>query len=31
MVEYQSVPITSGFSKKVKGYAYLLFFKRPKA
>lgn len=31
MVSYEAVPLTGHFSDKIKGYAYLLFFKRPKA
>jgi len=30
MVSYESVPLTGHFSDKIKGYAYLLFFKRPR-
>lgn len=29
MIQYESIPITGGFSNNIKGYAYLLFFKRP--
>ncbi len=29
MVSYESVPMAGAFSGSVKGYAYLLFFKRP--
>ena len=28
MVSYESVPMAGAFTKDVKGYAYLLFFKR---
>ncbi|MBW3663524.1 MAG: DUF4177 domain-containing protein [Actinobacteria bacterium] len=31
MVSYESIPLTGSFSGNVKGYAYLCFFKRPKA
>lgn len=30
MISYESVPMFGSFSNKLKGYAYLLFFKRPK-
>jgi Domain of unknown function (DUF4177) len=30
LVSYESVPLTGSFSNNIKGYAYLLFFKRPK-
>ena len=30
MVSYESVPLTGSFTNNIKGYAYLLFFKRPK-
>jgi hypothetical protein len=30
MISYESVPLTGAFTNNVKGYAYLLFFKRPK-
>lgn len=29
MVGYESVPLYGSFSDKLKGYAYLVFFKRP--
>jgi Domain of unknown function (DUF4177) len=29
MVSYDSVPLTGTFTGKIKGYAYLTFFKRP--
>jgi hypothetical protein len=29
MVGYESVPLYGSFSKNLKGYAYLVFFKRP--
>lgn len=29
MVSYESVPMYGSFSNKLKGYAYLLFFKKP--
>ncbi len=28
MISYESVPLTGTFTSKVKGYAYLTFFKR---
>ena len=28
MISYESVPLTGHFSEKIKGYAYLTFFKR---
>lgn len=28
MISYESVPLTGSFSGNIKGYAYLLFFKR---
>jgi hypothetical protein len=28
MISYESVPLTGHFTDKVKGYAYLTFFKR---
>jgi hypothetical protein len=28
MVSYESVPLTGTFTSKIKGYAYLTFFKR---
>jgi hypothetical protein len=28
MISYESVPLTGHFTEKVKGYAYLTFFKR---
>jgi hypothetical protein len=31
MVSYESVPQYGSFSNKLKGHAYLLFMKRPKA
>jgi hypothetical protein len=31
MISYESVPLTGHFSKDVKGYAYLTFFKRQQA
>lgn len=31
MVSYESVPLTGNFSGQQKGFAYLLFFKRPRA
>jgi hypothetical protein len=31
MMSYGSVPMFGAFSNKLKGYAYLLFLKRPKA
>jgi Domain of unknown function (DUF4177) len=31
MISYESVPLTGHFSKDVKGYAYLTFFKRPRS
>ena len=33
LVSYESIPLYGSFSSKLKGYAYLLFFKRetPKA
>lgn len=31
LVSYDAVPLTGTFTSNVKGYAYLLFFKRPKA
>ena len=31
MISYESVPMFGSFSNKLKGYAYLLFFKRLKA
>jgi len=31
LVSYEAVPLTGTFTNNVKGYAYLLFFKRPKA
>ena len=31
MISYESVPMFGSFSNKLKGYAYLLFFKRMKA
>ena len=30
LVSYESVPLTGSYSKDVKGYANLLFFKREK-
>jgi hypothetical protein len=30
MISYESVPMFGSFSSKLKGYAYLLFFKRQK-
>ena len=30
MISYESVPMFGSFSNKLKGYAYLLFFKRPR-
>ncbi len=30
MISYESVPMYGAFSSKLKGHAYLLFFKRPK-
>lgn len=30
MVSYESVPLTGHFTGKIKGYAYLTFFKRQK-
>lgn len=29
LVSYDAVPLTGSFSEKIKGYAYLTFFKRP--
>lgn len=29
MLSYESVPMFGSFSNKLKGYAYLVFFKRP--
>jgi hypothetical protein len=31
MISYESVPMFGSFSSNLKGYAYLLFFKRPAA
>jgi hypothetical protein len=31
MISYESVPLTGNFTKDIKGYAYLTFFKRPYA
>jgi hypothetical protein len=31
MISYESVPMFGAFSSKLKGYAYLLFFKRLKS
>lgn len=31
LVSYESIPLYGAFSSKLKGYAYLLFFKRPNA
>jgi hypothetical protein len=31
MISYESVPLTGTFTSKIKGYAYLTFFKRPGA
>lgn len=31
MISYESVPLTGHFTGKIKGYAYLTFFKRQKA
>jgi D-mannonate dehydratase len=31
MISYESVPMFGSFSSKLKGYAYLLFFKRLRA
>jgi hypothetical protein len=31
MIGYESIPIVGGFSGSVKGYAYLVFWKRPLA
>jgi hypothetical protein len=31
MISYESVPMFGSFSNKLKGYAYLLFFKRLKS
>jgi hypothetical protein len=31
MISYESVPMFGSFSNKLKGYAYLVFFKRLKA
>jgi hypothetical protein len=28
MISYESVPMFDSFSSKLKGYAYLVFFKR---
>jgi hypothetical protein len=30
MISYESVPLTGTFTNKIKGYAYLTFFKRPR-
>ena len=30
MLSYESIPMYGAFSQKLKGYAYLVFFKRPK-
>ena len=30
MISYESVPLTGHFTDKIKGYAYLTFFKRPR-
>lgn len=30
MISYESVPLTGRYTEKIKGYAYLTFFKRPK-
>lgn len=30
MISYESVPMFDSFTSKLKGYAYLLFFKRLK-
>jgi hypothetical protein len=29
MISFDTVPLTGRFSDKIKGYAYLTFFKRP--
>jgi hypothetical protein len=31
MVSYESIPLAGAFSGKIKGYAYLMFFKRESA
>lgn len=30
MVSYEAIPLTGAFTGNIKGYAYLLFFKRPR-